>query len=486
MTLAVLFPVVVIFGLATAVEYIQHRERDLTIMSLLSSQTGAVIESALAQDMLNSDFGRIQQTFDAIGQDDRIRTLYLLDPQGRVIFSPGGAEAGAMLNNEDPSCQPCHSRPTADRPASMVVTNTQGQRVFRTMRPIENRPACTRCHAPGRRINGLLLVDLSIEPVQAALTADLRDNILWWIGTTLLVLGVTHVALRRFVLIRVGELDQALERFGDVGEGVQLAETPDDEIGRLSAAFNRMAGRVREREGQVRELSRVLERRMRERGSLLRRLISVQEEERKRVARELHDELGQRLSSTVLAIGAAERLLQRDPEAARDVLRSAREALTATTEQMYNLILGLRPSALDDLGLEAALRAHAHRTLEAAGVTLHMSSERVDGRLAPEAETALFRIFQEALTNVVRHAQARHVHLSLRCADGCVIGELRDDGRGFDPASLTTINGDGRGLGLLGMRERVELCGGSLEIDSRPGAGTRLCVRVPYTVEHHA
>jgi signal transduction histidine kinase len=148
------------------------------------------------------------------------------------------------------------------------------------------------------------------------------------------------------------------------------------------------------------------------------------------------------------------------------------------------MILGLRPSALDDLGLAPALRMHAERTLNPADMQLEIDARDLTSRLPPEIETALFRTFQEALSNVVRHAEASRVRVRLAVRNGAFEGEITDDGQGFN-VEIIRADGDGpRGLGLLGMRERVALCGGTLEIFSRPGAGTRLRIRVPLPEEH--
>ncbi len=347
------------------------------------------------------------------------------------------------------------------------------------MHPIENRPECSRCHDPNQPLIGLLLTDLSIAPVEKALAVDLRDNLIWWAGTVVLTAGLANLAVNRWVLRRLHGLTSALEAFGRGAAAGSLPERPADEIGRLSAAFNAMAAQVERRDGENRALSAALQERWQERGQLLRRVIGVQEEERRRVARELHDDLGQALGSAALTIEAAQRTMDTDRRSALGHLAQARRLIADASDRMYDLILGLRPSSLDDLGLVAALRALGGRKLEQAGLAYEVQAHGLTVRLPPEVETALFRIFQEALANVVRHAQARHVRLRLGLEAGAVVGEMSDDGQGFDPTALGLPAGGGRGLGLLGMRERAAQVGGRLEIESRPGHGTRLQVRVP-------
>ena len=474
-TLVMMLVMMVSLGLSTAIEYFHYRDRSLSTMSMMASQTGQVIENALLRDMLLSDFGRIQSTFDSIAEDKRIRTLYLLDTTGRVVFAPELNGVGQTLDNRDVSCQPCHHLPPSERPSGVVVTNADGVTVFRSMHPIENRPQCMGCHGADQRLIGLLLTDLSVQPVQAALAADLRDNLIWWIGTTLVVVVLVNFATNQMVLNRLHNMAQALSGFGGESTLPHLSERPNDEIGRLSKAFNAMVERVGQRESENRALWRSVKDRMQERERLLRSLITAQEEERRRVARELHDELGQDLSGTAIRIENARRAIARDPQAAFDLLEQAQSTIAEATDRMYDMILGLRPSVLDDLGLAAALRTQCQRTLEPAGIAFELETLGLSDRLPPEIETVLFRISQEALTNVLRHAKAGNVRLRLSRNENTVEAEIQDDGIGFDPSDFAAF-GDEHGLGLLGMRERVEQFGGTIEIQSRPGAGSRIRV----------
>jgi signal transduction histidine kinase len=172
-------------------------------------------------------------------------------------------------------------------------------------------------------------------------------------------------------------------------------------------------------------------------------------------------------------------LLADQPEKARTHLKQIRSSIAETTNHAYAMIMDLRPSALDDLGLAAALRAHAERTLKDTGIQFELATCDLKGRMPLEIETALFRTFQEALSNIVRHSRALHVCVSLAERNGGFEGEISDDGRGFDLIEVQTDGKDPRGLGLLGMQERIAQCGGRLKILTRPGGGTRLVIRIP-------
>jgi two-component system sensor histidine kinase UhpB len=347
------------------------------------------------------------------------------------------------------------------------------------MHPIENQPECHQCHDPGQRINGLLLTDLSVAPIEATLALDLRDTLAWWVGTVLVTAVIANLAVSQRVLRRLSGLAKAIKNVAQNGLTAELPETPADEIGRLSAAFNAMARQIEKRDRENVSLSNALRERVQERGELLERLIAAQEEERKRVARELHDDLGQSLSSTALSVEIAERAIDGDPDSAIQHLQQAHASIADAADRMYDLILGLRPSVLDDLGLVAATRAHGERMLDPQGISFEIAAPGMAERLPPILETALFRIFQEAISNILRHADAISVRVKIALDDQVVVAEVLDDGVGFDPNLYQISEGDGRGLGILGMRERAMLLGGQVVIDSEIGKGSNIRVRIP-------
>jgi PAS domain S-box-containing protein len=208
------------------------------------------------------------------------------------------------------------------------------------------------------------------------------------------------------------------------------------------------------------------------------RLIEVQETERRTIARELHDEIGQALTLVKMNLQAARRYASGAEVEMHlsECISTAERAL----EQVRNLSLDLRPSLLDDLGLVAALRWYVARQARIAGFVLHFSVEELDERLTPTLETSCFRVAQEALTNVVRHARAREVWFELRVVDEHELSlTIRDDGVGFDVSQAQSRASLGGSFGILGMYERVRIVGGHLTMVSSPGQGTHLCARFP-------
>jgi signal transduction histidine kinase len=202
----------------------------------------------------------------------------------------------------------------------------------------------------------------------------------------------------------------------------------------------------------------------------LRRAVEGQELERQRLARELHDETGQALTSILLGLSSLEEAAD---EPSREAVQNLRKLVVATLQDVRRLAVELRPAALDDFGLAAALERLAENFSEHTGIAIELESGLGDARLASNVETVLYRVVQEALTNVVKHAHAEHVSIVLWRADDVVTAMIEDDGRGIADA-----DGDG-GLGLVGMRERVALVNGRLRIESSANAGTTLLVEVP-------
>jgi len=265
----------------------------------------------------------------------------------------------------------------------------------------------------------------------------------------------------------VGRLGRALDRMR-----VALAEL----LAQVSSANSALEGRV---EARTRELAAAMEelrRREAQRARLLRTVITAQEDERKRIARELHDETTQSLAVLVMGLESAVQGLRAGGPPPR--LDEVKALAVHILEEIHRLILDLRPSVLDDLGLYSAVRWYAERHLASRGIAVRCElGPAPPARLAPEVEIAAFRICQEALSNVLRHAQAESVLVQLEADDRELRIEIEDDGRGFDAGGPTPS--DRPHYGLLGIRERAEILGGSARVESSPGQGTRVVARVP-------
>jgi signal transduction histidine kinase len=204
----------------------------------------------------------------------------------------------------------------------------------------------------------------------------------------------------------------------------------------------------------------------------VRRVVDAQELERRRLARELHDETGQALTSILLGLKPLEQ--GASTEDARAAVASLRELVVSTLQDVRRLAVELRPTALDDFGLVTAVERLVDTFRDQSGLQVDLEAQLREERLPREVETALYRIIQEALTNIAKHAGASRVSILLTHKGGSVAAVIEDDGSGFDP---TAISDDG--LGLVGMRERVGLVGGRLRVESAAGAGTTVVAEVP-------
>jgi two-component system sensor histidine kinase UhpB len=224
------------------------------------------------------------------------------------------------------------------------------------------------------------------------------------------------------------------------------------DIQRLAASFNRMLER--------------LERERRRSGEMV---LSAQEEERKRIARDLHDEVNQALTALLLRIEA---VVQDAPPELRDELMETKRIANQAMRELLDLARQLRPTALDDHGLVAALRTHVREQDRRGPASAHFWADPTIGDLAPDVQVVIYRVAQEALVNAARHSGATRIEVTLENHGPVVCLLVSDNGSGFAFAE------EGKGLGLSGMRERALLVGGTLEIDSRPGKGTTVRLEV--------
>lgn len=263
--------------------------------------------------------------------------------------------------------------------------------------------------------------------------------------------------------MRAGDLSSVIEVSGDLEIAV-LARTLDEARTRLSSTLGRLQAFNEQLEAQVAARTRVIEQQSEQRKLLVRRMLGATEDERRRLARELHDEIAQMLTVIQMSL---HQIAPETPE-----LQRANALLDKTQVEIHRIIHDLRPSLLDDLGLAAAMQSYADDHLVSHGLQVGLE---IDSGLqaGTEIETVIFRIYQELLTNILRHADAEHVSVELYRRDGKLVLAVEDDGRGFDPEAKA------EGAGLIGMRERAALVNGTITFDSEAGQGTHVVVEIP-------
>lgn len=218
--------------------------------------------------------------------------------------------------------------------------------------------------------------------------------------------------------------------------------------------------------------------------SLSHRLLEVREAERSKLARDLHDEFGQKLTSLQVLIGSLEKTLAKGEFPPADACHSLKSVVTTLSNDLRSVLADLRPSTLDDLGLAPALENLCYEIADKeGGLKIDFRTAGIHGRLVPEVETALFRVCQEALTNVIKHAQAELVEVRLTRCHPHIILTIQDNGVGFRSEEKTFKGNHLVGqFGLLGMRERITSVGGTIQLATKPGGGTRIRIEVPEAV----
>ncbi len=372
----------------------------------------------------------------------------------------------------------------------------------------ERVASCHHCHGAGgagdKRDMILAFVPLEMAPWGISIQEPREDIFMparklkrtfaalaaVFIGTAFIL----TIGISRSIVDPLKELIRGADRIarGDLSKPV--APQGSDEIGVLSQSFESMRGKLvesmnsimlhtQELETRVEERTREINQSQRRAEELLKKIISTQEDERKRIARELHDDTLQELSVALMRID----LCRLHPaEVSMEKIDTLRGIVVNAWDGVLGIVQNLRPTLLDDLGLAAAIKSLLDLHLGENGVNYFINTEGVaDKRFRPEVETTLFRIMQEAVVNIARHARAKNVFVLLKIEAKTVHVFIEDDGDGFDLNMLFAQGArdvkDRRGLGLLGMKERVLLIGGDMELCSMPGLGTRVEIRIPLS-----
>lgn len=316
---------------------------------------------------------------------------------------------------------------------------------------------------------GVVRIGISEATIAAAVAGHIR-NILLWVALTL-ALGLSIAYGLASILAK--PVSQLVEAARAVGRGDFRWKDPvwaKDEIGSLGRAFNEMSEELKHKEEM--------------RVQLLAKVIGAQEEERKRIARELHDETSQALTSLMVGL----RFIKDSADATQvgGKIAELRVLAAQTLEEVHRLATELRPSLLDDLGLVAAIERYTKEYSVKMNINIDSHVGDLSGlRLPPEIEITVYRIVQEALTNIAKYAEAENVSVVLRHRDSSLVAVIEDDGKGFDVDGIMSSAAEKK-LGLFGMYERASLIGGKLTIESQPGAGTTIFLEVPLKLTEEA
>ncbi len=453
--------------------YSQFEESALTVSE--------VLHDSLVDDMRDAKREHIQDTVARIAARSSINEVVIFGNAQNIYASGETSEIGQMRNDDE------IARALATGEKVIRTEEQYGRSEVCVIVPVLNRPECHTCHGSEAEILGAIEVGLDRGP----LDAHIWDQTLIMgliAGFTFLTLGgALTLMFRSAVVSPLSKLTAGARRIAQGDFSARAEVKARDEVGMLAQAFNEMAEQVQQYAGALEDSKRQLEQRVQERttqlqqmatarGQLLERLISAQEEERRRIARELHDEAGQALTMVMMELARATDALPKDAEEAKKKLAQSRSLASQALAELRKLIYNLRPEVLDQLGLVPALRSYAKSRLEAENIETQLRFEGLEERLSPQLEITLFRIIQEAITNIIRHSGASKVNIEVVATESAVTATIADDGRGFDVDSALQAP---ESWGLRGIRERVTVVGGELIIESRAGHGTCLRVHIP-------
>lgn len=420
----------------------------------LSDQSVSVARDLAARSadpiLLNNLLALQDLLFETKSNNFNFRYAFIVDQNGEVLahtFGEGFPIGLIILNQPD----------NLDHHQTIIVDTNEGV-IFDTAVPILNGKV------------GTARIGLSNAGVQRAVSQVTLQSIIF--TSIVLLFGiVVSMFLTRILERPILELVGAARAISKGDYSRRIHPWAKDELGTLAQAFNQM----------VQELAQINDLRQEREGlqrQLLEKVISTQEEERRRIARELHDSTSQSLTSLLMGL----RMLEANcTEPDQQKVSDLRKIAVHTLDEVHNLATQLRPRSLDDLGLSAALERLTSEWQARYKVPVDLVITLGDSRLPGGVETALYRIIQETLTNVVRHAKAQSVSILVERRNGSVIAVIEDDGQGFE---VSNSPGEYH-LGLLGMRERAELLNGHLTIESSAGQGTSIFVEIPILLEEN-
>lgn len=479
-TLALVGALVFVLGVTSVLRYERHRDQEMNSAQAQAAFTSDVIQASLQDVMQTQDLTDVRAIVDQIGRQPGITTLDVIDASDQIRFSSKPSNVGKSFDRLDPSFGACASL-GSPQPSSIVYTNAAGEQILRYCRPIANQPACYTCHASTQRILGMLVSDYSLVATNQFINTDLLDTFLFGFASLVVGVVVIQFLLNHFAFGKLGRFASILQRFGQGDLAARLPFHGDDEIEQLAASFNQMADGLQIRDKENARLYRELQAKDTALTQLLQEIIGNQEEDRKRLSRGLHDDFSQSLTALSMTLQTALQKIPPGNSSLRDELERFQALTTDTLAEASRWIQDLRPRLLDDMGLVPAIRAYVESRLDNSDAVVKIEAHELEGRLPTEIETTLFRIIQEAVSNIAKHAHAHHVFIRIdHYPSGHLVARIEDDGVGFIPGKYLHSPDGLRGVGLLSMRERVALLGGTLMIDSTPGRGTIVRAEVPW------
>lgn len=447
------------------VQYVQHREKMIrNLQDNISPHLTQMINDVLKSSMVSKNKSEMKYILEVAHQYPDVKNIFILNRIGRIVSSIDDGEVGKIIDINDLTCQACHRQTTEALNKTVIYSSVAGEKIFRNVNPIYNRRECFSCHRPEERITGVLVTDFTLKNIEAELQAELKGNILLLfltIGISTLVIGI---ALDQLVIKKIQYFVEAASFFGRGDFKRTIRIKSDDEIRRLADSFNQMAKTLMEK--------------MRLERKYLSQIIEAEENERRRISRELHDEIGQALTAIKFNLDIMDKDLPSTFPVVRERLKEAKSLSDQSLTAMRQLSMDLRPTMLDDVGLIPTLRWYIQNFSNRLNIDSNFHAVGIEEKLPPQIETALYRIIQEALNNIAKHSGANRVEIRLEQRDSILSASITDNGKGFDLDKVLLPDSLQRGFGIIGMKERVSLLGGKIDIQSKPGSGTCIYIEV--------
>jgi two-component system sensor histidine kinase UhpB len=424
-----------------------------------------MVNDVLKSSMSSKNQEEMKYILEVASHYPDVKKIFILNRLGRIVNSIDDKEIGKIIDINDPMCRVCHQRTAEALNKTVIYFSPEGEKIFRNVNPIYNRKECFSCHNPEQKITGVLVTDFTLKNIESQLRAEFKENIflmLFAVGVSTLAIGI---ALNQLVIKKLQHFVETVSLIGQGDFRRTVTFKSDDEIKRLADTFNFMA--------------RALMDKMRLERKYLSQIIEAQENERRRISRELHDEIGQALTAIKFNLDMIDKELPQTFPLVHGKLEEAKSLSNQTITAMRQLSMDLRPAMLDELGLIPTLRWYVQNFSKRLGIDSQFQAIGFEEKLSSQIETAFYRIVQEALNNISKHAEANRVEISFEQRDSMIYASIIDNGKGFDLDKVLHPEFPERGFGIIGMQERISLLGGKIDIQARPGFGTRIHIEVP-------
>ncbi len=428
------------------------------------ANVGKIVLASLRPAMIGANQSQMNEMVNRIGSSGRILQVVIMDPEGVVKYSSDQVN-GTVGQKTDPGCKECHEKSADQRPEAIFLNEQHN--IIRIVVPILNEPACYGCHDPKETQIGLLLVDNGTADMQKYLQSELLKNTLISLfGICVLMVGV-YISSHWLVVRRLEQMQKPLASFAEGNFSVRIGERDwvSDEISEFSRAFDDLADQLQKHQDELSELNRAK--------------AEAIAEERERIARELHDGVAQLLGYVNNKTSAIRLLLEKNQiQAAQTNLSQLESATQQVFLDLREAILGLRMSSRIDEGFDNLIIEYSNQFAYLSDLLISVEIDPIefDWQFDGGFQLELFRIIQEALHNIRKHAEATQVVIKLSVEmERDLHLQILDDGVGFNPGEI--VGESGYHFGLESMKQRTNLIGGMIVIDSNIGQGTKFVCR---------